>query len=294
MPMRSLPSRFRTLLARRHHAEGFTLVMVIWVLGLVLLLGTAVTVGVRYRTRADTSLLDSQRAEVAAESAINLAVLLHFSQNGQRTTPFPLACRMPDGEQVRISVTEEAGKVDLNASSAQTLLKLFVGLTQDRQAAERIAAAILSNRPAAAAPGQPALPQGKARAFQSVLELETVQGMTPELFRRALPFVTVRTGKPEPEPAAASEALRDTLGLPKAPAGASSAPRAQPNGEVTIRADVAASTNARFIREALVSLRPEHGRAFSIREWRHGDASEPFLAIKDPPPCFSMVQARGA
>jgi len=129
MPMRSLPSRFRTLLTRRHHAEGFTLVMVIWVLGLVLLLGTAVTVGVRYRTRADTSLLDSQRAEVAAESAINLAVLLHFSQNGQRTTPFPLACRMPGGEQVTISVTEEAGKVDLNASSAQALLELFVGLT---------------------------------------------------------------------------------------------------------------------------------------------------------------------
>ena len=65
--------------------------MVIWILGLVLLLGTAVTVGVRYRTRADTSLLDSQRAEVAAESAINLAVLLHFSKTGQGKTPFPLS-----------------------------------------------------------------------------------------------------------------------------------------------------------------------------------------------------------
>lgn len=293
MLMWTTPSRPRTLLTRRRHAKGFTLVMVIWVLGLVLLLGTAVTVGARYRTRADTSLLDTQRAEVTAESAINLALLLHFSQNGQGKTPFPLACRMPGGEQVTISVTEEAGKVDLNASSAQTLLKLFIALTQDRHVAERIATAILSNRPAAAAPGQGAQPQGKARVFQSVLELEAVQGITPELFRKALPFVTVRSGKPEPEPAAASESLRETLGLPKGPTVAATAPRAQPHGDVTIRADVAASTNSRFIREALVSLRPEHGRVFSIREWRHGDAGEPFLAIKDLQPCFSTVQARG-
>jgi hypothetical protein len=258
----------------------------------VLLLGTAITVGVRYRTRADTSLLDSQRVEVAAESAINLALLLHFSQNGQGKTPFPLTCRMPGGEQVTISVTEEAGKVDLNAASPQTLVRLFVGLAQDRQVGERIAAAIVSNRPAAAAPGQPALPQGKARVFQSVLELEAVRGITPELFRRALPLVTVRSGKTEPEPAAAPEILRDTLGLPKGPTGTATAPRAQPNGEITIRADVAASTNARFIREALVSLRPEHGRAFSIREWRHGDAGEPFLPGEDLQPCFSTVHAQ--
>ena len=129
MLMKTIPSKSRTLLKRRHHAEGFTLVMVIWVFGLVLLLGTAITVGVRYRTRTDTSLLDSQRAEVAAESAINLALLLHFSKKGDEKTPFPLTCRMPGGEQVTISVAEEAGKVDLNASSAQTLVKLFVGLS---------------------------------------------------------------------------------------------------------------------------------------------------------------------
>jgi general secretion pathway protein K len=290
--MKTIPSKSRTLLKRRHHAEGFTLVMVIWVLGLVLLLGTAITVGVRYRTRTDTSLLDSQRAEVAAESAINLALLLHFSKKGDEKTPFPLTCRMPGGEQVTISVAEEAGKVDLNASSAQTLIKLFVGLAQDRAVGERIATVILSSRPAATTAGQPASPQGKARAFQSVMELEAVEGITPELFRRALPLVTVRSGKAEPDPAAAPEALRDTLGLPNS--GAATTPRAQPKGEITIRADVAASKNARFIREALVSLSPEQGRTFSIREWRHGDAGEPFFANRDLQPCFSMVQAQGA
>ncbi len=293
--MRTSSPGSRPRLVRRHHAKGFALVLVVWILGLILLMGSAITIGVRYRTRADTSLLDSQRAELAAESAINLAVLRILSDNGQeKARSFPLTCRLPGAEQVTISISEEAGKVDLNTSSPQTLVKLFVGLTQDRQAGERIAAAIVSSRPApAAAPPQSAPPPGKFAVFKSVLELEAVPDITPELFRRALPLVTVRSSKAEPDLAAASEALRDTLGIPKNPTGTATGPRAQPNGEMTIRADVAASTNARFIREALVSLRPEHGRAFSVREWRHGDASEPFLPSKDLSPCFSVVEAQG-
>jgi len=293
MPTSTTSARSRTVLFRRHNAAGFALIVVIWVLGLVLLLGTAITVGVRYRTRADSGLLDSQRAEFAAESAINFAILLHLSKNGPEKTPFPLTCRMPGGEQVTISVTEEAGKVDLNAASPPTLVKLFVALTQERANGERIAAAVLSNRSAATTGRETPVIQSKPRVFQSIMELEAVEGVTPELFRAALPFVTVRSGRIEPDPAAAPEGLRDMLGLAKG-VGDATAPRARANGEITIRADVAASTNARFIREALVSLRPEHGRTFSIREWRHGDAGEPLLAGKDLQPCFSTVQAQGA
>ena len=294
MLMPTTSSRSRTVVFRRHHAGGFALVVVIWVLGLVLLLGTAITVGVRYRTRADTSLLDLQRAEAAAESAVNLAILLHLAKNGREKTPFPLTCGLPGGEQVTISVSEEAGKVDLNAASPRTLLALFIGLTQDRTAGERIATAILSYRSAAAAASQAAPPnQGKPRAFQSVMELEAIEGVTAQLFRAALPLVTVRSGRIEPDPAAAPDALRDTLGLPKGVTSGATAPRAQANGEITIRADVEASTNARFIREALVSLRPENGRLFEIREWRRGDAAPlSRAATNDLPPCFSTMRAQ--
>jgi general secretion pathway protein K len=284
-------SRSRPLLFRRRHAGGFALIVVIWALGLVLLLGTAVSVGVRYRTRTDSSLLDSQRAEVAAESAINFAILLHLSKQSREKPPFPLTCRFPAGEQVTISVAEEAGKVDLNAASPGTLVKLLVALTQERAQAERIAAAILSNRPAATT-GRDAPPvQRKPRVFQSVMELEAVEGVTPELFRAALPFVTVRSGRVEPEPAATPDGLRDMLGLAKG--GGATTQRAQANSEITVRADVSASANARFIREALVSLRPEHGRIFVIHEWRRGEAAEPFLraATEDLQSCFSLMGA---
>jgi general secretion pathway protein K len=289
MRMPTTSSRPRTVLLGARPAGGYALVVVIWVLGLVLLMGTAMTVGVRYRTRTDSSLFDSQRAEIAAESAINLAILLQLSKNGREKTPFPLTCRMPSGEQVTISVSEEAGKVDLNTASSGTLVNLFVGLTKNRATGERIAAAVLSNRPSATS-GQSATSPSKPHVFQSVMELESVEGVTSELFQAALPLVTVRSGKVEPDLAAAPDALRDALGLQKSATSGATAPHGT-NGEITVRADASASANARFIREALVSLRQERDRPFSIREWRHGDAGEPFLrgASKDLQPCLATV-----
>jgi type II secretory pathway component PulK len=295
MLMPTTSSRVRMIPLRSRPAGGFALVVVVWVLGLVLLVGTAITVGVRYRTRADSSLFDSQRAELAAESAINLAILLQLSKKGRETIPFPLTCLLPGREQVTMSVTEEAGKVDLNTASPRTVLNLFVALTQDRAIAERIAAAILSNRSSAAAAQAAPATQSKPQIFQSVMELESIEGVTSELFRAALPLMTVRSGKTEPDLAAAPEALRNALGVQKVAAGGATAPQTVTSGEITVRADVSASPNARFIREALVSVRQEHGRPFSIREWRHGDAGEPFLrASKDLQPCFSTFQADGA
>jgi general secretion pathway protein K len=265
-------------------SAGFTLIVVVWVLALILLLGTAVTVGVRYRTRVDTNLLNVRRAELAAESAINFAILLRLTK--QETPLFPFECRMPDGEQVAITVTEEAGKVDLNAASPQTLAKLFVALTGNRAQGERIAVAILSYRSRAAASPRPESTQATPTGFRSILQLEGVSGITPELFRAALPLVTVRTGRTEPDPAAASDAVRQVLGLQTNATNTTARP--QNAGDITIRADVSVGGQARFIREALVSLRSANGQSFSIREWRHADAEDRLRDSDAGPlsPCF--------
>lgn len=268
---------------------GFTLIVVLWVLAVILLLGTAVTVGVRYRTRTDSSLLNFRKAELAAESAINFAILLQLSPSRGDEPSFPLVCRMKGGEQVELDLSEEAGKVDLNAASPQTLAKLFLALTGNQAEGERIAGAILSHRAAGetSAQTQGVIPANRAAlqpatdataippnrtAFRSVLELEGVAGVTPEIFRAAVPLVTVRSGRLEPDSAVASAALRDALGLQTNAAKAAPGAPPRDNGEITIRADVRIGEHTRFIREAQVSLRPENGRPFTIREWRHADA----------------------
>ena len=248
--------------------SGFALVAVIWTLGLITLLGMAVIVGARYRTKTSSTYASVAAAEMAAESAVNLAIASALAATPGQAVSFPLRCRLPGGERATITVEEETGKIDLNAASPATLTRLFTALTGDQSKGSRIAAEIIEFRkpksqgaPAATAPGE-------AR-FTTVMQLDQIDGVSPRLFRAALRHVTVRSGRPEPDIEAASPA---TLRLLNVEPKQASAKRGLPaGGSMTIRADISAADGTRFIREALVSLDGGNGRLFVIREWRRGD-----------------------
>jgi general secretion pathway protein K len=277
--------------------SGFALVAVIWSLGLISLLGVAVIVGARYRTRVASSDTSVTATTTAAESAVNLAIALSLTGTAQQNVKFPLHCQMPGGERVVINIEEETGKVDLNTATPDVLAHLFAALTDDQSAGMRIAASIVAFRdstrgqpkstdtqstPNANKPdnSQKAANNSKKPGFSSIMQLDQIDGVSPHLFRMALRFVTVRSTHTEPDKDAASPALRRLLNLDQGQAAPTRAPPA--TGSVTIRADVRASDGTRFIREALVSLGSEDGRPFRICEWRHGniDSGEPVLGIQ--------------
>lgn len=240
----------------------------IWTLGLITLLGMAVIVGARYRTKTSSNYASVAAAEMAAESAVNLAIASALAATPDQTVKFPLRCRLPGGERATITVEEETGKVDLNTASPVTLTRLFTALTGDQQKGTRIAADIVEFRkpksqgaPAAAAPAGP--------RFNTVTQLDQIDSVSPRLFRTALRHVTVRSGRPEPDIEAASPATLRLLSVePKQASTKRGLPAA---GSMTIRADISAADGTRFIREALVSLDGGNGRPFVIREWRRGD-----------------------
>jgi general secretion pathway protein K len=280
----------------RSNREGFALVAVIWSLGLITLLGMAVMIGARYRTRVASSYASVVAAEAAAESAINLGIATALTGVAEQNVRFPLRCRMPGGERVLITVEEETGKIDLNTASPAVLARFFTALTRDQSLGARIAERVTELRhpntkdgntgPAYAPPGP---------GFTTIMQLDQVDGISPRLFRSALRLVTVRSGRPEPDMDAAPPALRRLLNLEQKPL---SPARGLPaGGSVTIRADVRSSDGTRFIREALVSL-AEGGRPFLIREWRHGDidatALTPLAPRDDTQAEGSCLRAVGA
>ena len=55
---------------------------------------------------------------------------------------------------------------------------------------------------------QKAANNGKKPGFTTIMQLDQIDGVSPRLFRTALRFVTVRSGRPEPDADAASPALR--------------------------------------------------------------------------------------
>jgi general secretion pathway protein K len=260
---------------------GFALVAVIWSLGLISLLGMAVIVGARYRTKVTSNVASTTAAAAAAESAVNLAITAILTTAPGQNPKFPLRCRMPGGAMVTVTVEEEAGKVDLNTATPATLARLFTALSLDQSAGTRIAGNILEFRD----PGtKDTVPQSvgerpndaKRIHLTTIMQLDQIGGISPPLFRKARRFVTVSSGRAEPDGDAASPALRELLKLDQKQTGPTQAPSNTRN--VTIYADVRAPDGARFIREALVSLGTENRRPFVIREWRHGDPDSRALA----------------
>ena len=261
---------------RNFDRRGFALVAVIWSLGLIVLLGTAVIVGARYRGGVASVDTSAARAAAAAETSVNIAIAAILTQ--EPNLKFPLRCNLPGGELAIIAVEEEIGKVDLNAASRGVVERLFVGLTRDKVLGAQIAASLIAVReekraptgstsaPATSEGGNPGAP---AVRFTSITELDRIRGVSPDLFRVALPLVTVRSGRTEPDGRAAPPALAQLLGLDSS---AIAQERQVSVGDLTVRADVRTPDGSRYVREVLISIGGEQGRPYVIREWRRGYA----------------------
>lgn len=130
-----------------------------------------------------------------------------------------------DGAQVEVAVRDEAGKIDLNAAGHPLLLEFFVALGENRDAASRLAGAILDWRdedsltqPAGGAEDPSYQAAGlawgaKDAPFETVAELEQVLGMRPALYASAAPYLTVFSGAPMPDARSADGIVLQAMGL---------------------------------------------------------------------------------
>ena len=271
---------------RRPRARGFALVVVVWGLGLVTLLGTLAIVGARYRSRDAGDLAAVAGAAAAAESGVALGILQAMATGDASARPF--GCTLPDRAVVRLRVTREAGKVDLNAAPLALLARFFTGLARDPARGLALAQAVVAYR-AKPQPGTApeADPDGPKHApFLTTLELDQVRGVSPDLLAAALPHLTIVAGRDEPDPEAATPELLALLGMPRTPPtpAASVFPGggpAAPAGPVTVRAEARSPEGAVAVREALVAFGA--GTApYSISEWRRGLPAPDREADRDP------------
>jgi len=210
-----LPSRER----------GVALVMVLWILLLVTISTGAYTLMARMDQLEAFTVLSGTRARLAAEAGMNLALL--SLRDPDETTRM-----VPDGRPyvieyqdvaVEVQVTDERGKLDVNAADEQTLFNLLSGNGLEPDEARLLAAAIMDWKDAdeieradgaeleaytaagyAVGPGN--------RSFVMIEELLQVLGMPWDLYKKMEPGLTVYSQAGQPDPAYAPvEAL---LALP--------------------------------------------------------------------------------
>ena len=182
--------------ARRE--RGFVLVATLWLLAALATLASILAVYMRDAAVAGSLREDELRIEAAERSAVELTAL--------RVAGFPSEAPPPRGAfrfelrdaRIDVAFVCESARVDLNGAPQAMLAKLFAALGTDADEAAAIAARVVAWRKGApdGTDADAYLAAGRAYAprhapFQDVLELSLVLGVTPELMRRALPYLTV-------------------------------------------------------------------------------------------------------
>jgi general secretion pathway protein K len=209
--------------------DGFTLVMVLWGLGILTMFALAIMAATRGRVEIAANVVESTRAELLSEAGIELWRAKQiadrvFFQTQATQAERATTCAMPDGAVAAVTVEDEGGKIDLNSSSAGLIERLIRGFGLSEADAVEVTNAIIAfARPrtkddaitAVAAYHQAGRDFGPKRApFETVLELDQVLGVSQSLFRALVPFVTVHNRQPGFDPRVAPPGLIARMNLP--------------------------------------------------------------------------------
>lgn len=211
--------------------RGAALLLVLWLIVLLSALVGAFALTARTEALQGRVLYHGIVAEQAARAGLDYAIT-RIEQADPRLQ------WLPDGRDYRwqfadaaitVKIVDESGKVDLNQADATLLGALFeVAGTPPDQAA-RVAGAILDWRdpdpltqPSGGAEDADYGAAGRAYGakdalFESVAEVEQVLGMTPALYARVAPYLTVYSGRMQPDPTFAPGMVLQAMGLEAEP-----------------------------------------------------------------------------
>lgn len=208
-------------------ARGAALLLVLWLTALLAALIGAFALTARMESLQGQIARDQSVARERARAGVEYA-LVRVADTQPKTRWVPdgrgYAWRFA-GSQVRVRMTDESGKVDLNQADAGLLTRLMLARGVAEELAPKLAAATLDWRDADSL----TQPQGGAEdpdyasagleygakdaPFESVAELQQVLGMTPAIFERLAPYLTLYSGRTLPDANFAEGPVLTAMGL---------------------------------------------------------------------------------
>lgn len=189
---------------------GLALVIVIWILSLLSLMAGSFALSMRRESSVASAVKNNAQAQALAESGLSIAALMLQNPDPEQRWQADGSIYRISGEEheLRIQILAESGKVDLNAAEENLLLALLNAVSADEKQRQQLLDAIIDWRDADDEPRphgaekkqyrQAGLPYQPAnQAFQSLEELQLVQGITPEIFAQLQPWITIYSGQPQ-------------------------------------------------------------------------------------------------
>lgn len=207
--------------------RGAALLLVLWLIALLTALIGAFALTARVEALQGRILSGGAQAQELARAGVEYSLVrLADTEPATRWLPDGRGYRWSyAGSEIELQIVDETGKVDLNQAGQPLLAALMQTQGVDQDQAGRIASAIVDWRdadpltqagggaedPDYAAAGRPY--GAKDGPFETVAEVEQVLGMTPELYARLEPYLTLYSGRGEPDPTYAQAPVLTAMGL---------------------------------------------------------------------------------
>jgi len=192
------------LKSRKNISKGFALITVLWITAFLAVIAGTVSYQARASLGLANNVVASFKTKHAAEGALLLTIDKLVKRNELKSFVLDNSKYSYDlnGMAVSVEVADESGKIDLNLASLDLIKSLFIVSGVNEQAAAFISDAIADWRDQDnlkrvngaedddyAASGL--LYESKDDEFDSIEELSLVLGVTPEIYQRVKPFITV-------------------------------------------------------------------------------------------------------
>ena len=289
---------------KKNAQHGIAIIIVLWIITLLALIAASFMTVMRSDIQVVTNSMGRAKAEAAANAGIQRAMFELFKP--VNTPDRWAADGVPRGwtyqdAAITITMNDEAGKIDINTASEALLRSLFQsqGLTPDearewqswraarvdRFLVKRLHGAEEAEYLAAGLKYKPA-----NAPFQTIEELKLVLGMTPQIYERIAPLITIYSRQPGVYAQIASRAvlraipnvtdeqvdtylqLREQARLVKAALPifmAGAAYLSVGSGYITrLRAEARLPDGSRFVREAVGRQLGNPKRFYAFLQWK--------------------------
>jgi general secretion pathway protein K len=263
--------------------RGFALVTVLWAAMVLAVIVEAVLLTGHFEAKLARDRTRLAQLDTVAEAALDIAVLRLLDPSPAAQPPvgsIPFVINF-DGHAVRVTVQDEAGKIDLNMAQGEVLRRLLTSVGVDVEIAQALVDKILDWRE----PGNFKRLNGAKAAdyrragfsygprggpFESVAELQLVMGMTPQLYSLIAPSLTVYSQTPWVDPELAPQPVLLAL-LGNAAAG--QANQSVPSVGVRlghafmITADIVEAGTTHIAKTAVIRLTGARNPPFWVYRW---------------------------
>ena len=289
---------------KKNAQHGIAIIIVLWIITLLALIAASFVTVMRSDIQVVTNSMGRAKAEAAANAGIQRAMFELFKP--VNTPDRWAADGVPRGwtyqdAAITITMNDEAGKIDINTASEALLRSLFQsqGLTpdeavamvdaindwRDQDSVKRLHGAEEAEYLAAGLKYKPA-----NAPFQAIEELKLVLGMTPQIYQRIAPLITIYSRQPGVYAQIASRAvlraipnvtdeqvdtyiqLREKARLAKAALPifmAGAAYLSVGSGYITrLRAEARLPDGSRFVREAVGRQLGNPKRFYAFLQWK--------------------------